>query len=388
MSDDEIRLLHELRNTPAILDEIRADGGSELQVQRALRGRYPDDLVRAAMTLRELRARAAAKFSRADRMWFDRNGLEQSTAEPVARHKASRFSGRTWDLCCGIGADSIALAAHCDVVAVDRSRAACLRTLWNAEVYDASARVEAVCADVESLPVPNGLVHIDPDRRASGSSRAVRIEDYVPGPDFLRRLIAESPGGAIKLSPAANFTGKFPGTEIELISLDGEAKEATVWFGALAQPDVWRATVLPAGATIAGDPLSALPEMSELRRYLYDPDPAVVRAGLVSLLAEQQGFARLDDAEEYLTADALIDSPFARPFEVLAELPNNDREIRRHFRGSDFGQVEIKCRHVPVDADAVRRKLPLPGRAPGVLIFARVRGKTRAIVCRRVAASP
>jgi hypothetical protein len=109
----------------------------------------------------------------------------------------------------------------------------------------------------------------------------------------------------------------------------------------------------------------------------------VVRAGLVDCMAEQLGLRRLDDAEEYLTGDTLVESPFVRGFEVLADLNNNTREIRDFFRTSPFGQVEIKCRHMSIDADAIRRKLPLPGNEPGVLLFARVAGKARAIVAKR-----
>jgi hypothetical protein len=92
----------------------------------------------------------------------------------------------------------------------------------------------------------------------------------------------------------------------------------------------------------------------------------------------------LDDEEEYLTADQALHSPFARPFQVLAQLSNNDREIRSYFRGSGVGQLEIKCRRIPVVAEAVRRKLPLTGDDSAVLIFARISGRARAVVCRRL----
>ena len=110
---------------------------------------------------------------------------------------------------------------------------------------------------------------------------------------------------------------------------------------------------------------------------------AVVRAGLVDLLAQQLDLRRLDDAEEYLTSDRLVESLFVRSFQVLAELPNNLREIRRYFRGSGFGRVEIKCRRIPVQAESVRRRLPLEGTQPAVLVFARIAGKARAIISRR-----
>src|SRR4051812_32895524 len=51
--------------------------------------------VAAAVRLVEGRRRGTSKFSRADRMWFDPIGVEQATAEVVARRKAGRFAGGT-----------------------------------------------------------------------------------------------------------------------------------------------------------------------------------------------------------------------------------------------------------------------------------------------------
>src|SRR5690606_29972788 len=130
-----------------------------------------------------------------------------------------------------------------------------LMTAWNAEVYGVANKVTTRVADVEQQPGTSPLVHIDPDRRA-GAKRSVRIEDYRPSQAFLETLIESRSGGAIKLSPASNFGGKFPECEIELISLNGECKEATVWFGRLAHDEPRRATVLPSGDTLAADPLS------------------------------------------------------------------------------------------------------------------------------------
>jgi len=376
-------VLEALRQTPELLDLITNASGSELSLQSRLRKQFPDALVRMAMSLCELRRKAATKFSRASSMWFDRRGLEQSTAEIVARHKAKRFGDAVWDLCSGIGSDAIALAEHCSVTAVDLNPAAGLRTRWNAEVYGVAGQIETRCADVLTLDAVSGLVHIDPDRRAGSEGKASRIEDYVPGLPELLKLISQCRGGAVKVGPASNFGGKFPETEIELISLAGECKEATVWFGELAGKESFRATVLPAGESIAGHPLDAVAVIAPLGRYIYDPDPAVVRAGLIDLVAERLGLNRLDGAEEYLTSDHLVQSAFVHPFEVLAELPNNEHELRAWLRTSDFGQIEIKCRHIPVQAEALRRKLPLPGKKPGVVLIARIDGKSRMICARR-----
>jgi hypothetical protein len=376
--------LCQLRAAPELIAEVeQLPPGPELVAQTALRRRWPDALVRGAFALVECRRRAQDKFSRADAMWFDRKGLEQATAEAVARHKAERFSGDMLDLCCGIGGDALALASRARVTAVDFDPVNCQRAEWNSEVYGVSSNLVVDCRDVTTVAVDGRLVHLDPDRRQSGQ-KAVRLEDYAPGPEYLQQLMQSAAGGAIKLSPASNFVGRFPEAEIELISLRGECKEATVWFGSLAGAEPWRATILPERISVAGHPLEHVADQSPPRAYLYDPDPAVVRAGLVDLVANQLGLARLDDREEYLTADTPVHSPLVRGFAVEAVLPNNPSDIRNHFRQSRFGQVEIKCRHIPIQAEDLRRRLPLPGKEPGVLIFARIAGRARAVVARRL----
>ena len=384
--NDECRVLRALRETPGLFEQIAAWTGPELGLQASLRRQFPDDLVRAAVSIHELRHRAKIKFTRADQMWFDRQGLEQSTMEAIAAYKAKRFEGSVWDLCCGIGSDAIALANHCNVTAVDINPAACLRASWNAAAYSVATSVETKVADVLDmikLDSLNGLIHIDPDRRPGSSGRVSRIEDYVPGLEGLNRLIAQCRGGAIKVSPASNFGGKFPEAEIELISYRGECKEATVWFGDLAREQPFRATVLPSAESIAGHPLETLAPMMPLGRYLYDPDPAVVRAGLVDVLAERLGLSRLDASEEYLTSDQMVRSPFVQTFETIVEMPNNERDLKAWLRKSGIGRLEIKCRHIPIQADTLRRKLQLSGTEPAVVIFARVNGKARIIAARR-----
>ena len=123
--------------------------------------------------------------------------------------------------------------------------------------------------------------------------------------------------------------------------------------------------------------------MMPLGRYLYDPDPAVVRAGLVDVLADRLGLSRLDASEEYLTSNQMVRSPFVQTFETIVEMPNNERDLKAWLRKSGIGRLEIKCRHIPIQADTLRRKLQLSGTEPAVVIFARVNGKARIIAARR-----
>ncbi|WP_417389166.1 THUMP-like domain-containing protein [Gimesia sp.] len=385
-SPTELDCFQKLYQHSEIFEIIREHSGSEFHLQKQLRKNYSDEMVRAALTLSELRKRGRAKFTRADQMWFDRKSLEQATPEPVSQHKASRFSGTVYDFCCGMGGDLIALAEHATVTGVEISQVLCQFAAWNSEVYGVSGSVSLLNQRLEDIQDRQGRLHIDPDRRPDSGGKVIRIEDYLPGLETLQELISQFQGGAIKLSPASNFAGKFPGSETELISLSGECKEATIWFGDLAGEHEFRATAISKTGqvdSIAGHPMDAYVELTDPGSYIYDPDPAVVRSGLLDVAAAQAGLSRLDPEEEYLTSVEVVESPFFRRFRILEELPNNDREIRKYFRSANFGQLEIKCRRIPVGIESLRRKLSLKGEGAGVLIIARLQSRSRALVCER-----
>ncbi len=288
---------------------------------------HPPEVVSAAIRLAQCRRRARSKFTRAELMWLDPIGLEQSTSEPVARHKAQRFvDASVVDLCCGIGGDAMAFAAVArSVVAVDSDHGMCRRTLWNARAYDLAERLQAVRSRAERFAYSDStLVHIDPDRRRRGSKRAQWVEDFAPSADELLALTRSSRGGAIKLGPASDFDAYFddPTFEIELVSLNGECKEAAVWFGDRVSCRR-RATVLPADQTWTdrdgargGDV-----RVSGSNDWVFDPDPALSRSGLVAGFALAHGLGRLAVGVEYLTRPHRIESPFLSAFEGARRAP-------------------------------------------------------------------
>lgn len=396
-------LWRRLREQPDLVNAAKDATGSPLAAQTALRAAFDPPLVPLALTLAECRRRAAGKFPFADRLWTDTRRLEQATSWPVAVHKATRFQGPVADLCCGLGGDSLAIAGGgCDVRAVDIDPVCGVFVRANAEAVGVSDRVRFEAGDVTHREL-GGLIHIDPDQRA-GPRRTRRIEQYRPPLAFLQELTGRAAGGAIKLSPASNFGGKFPGCELELTSLGGECKEATVWFGDLAGDVSNRATVLrslPLTAlpleqptvvveTLTGDPLAAIAEEARPQpgEYLLDPDPAVVRAGLIDQLCVDEGLFRTDGAEEYLCSGTLPDSAFVTPFRVLGETANNTRAIRDMLAAAGIGPLEVKTRHVGADANRMQKRFRGRGDRPGVLFIARVSGQTRAVLTERLSHEP
>ena len=353
----------------------------------------PPEWVSAALRLAEGRRKGAAKFTRADRMWFDPVGVEQATAEAVARHKAGRFGdngGVVVDLCCGIGGDSQALARSNRVIAVDLDAGMGRRATWNAGVYGVADRVMAVQARAESFPIPSGArVHVDPDRRAGGRQRARTLGDYAPGLDFLLGLASSARGGALKLGPSSDFEAHFgaPGFEIEVVSLGGECKEATVWFGDLTASGVRRrATCLPAGATWTDrdGPSGPTHATGPLGAWAFDPDPSLIRSGLLDGFAAHHGLKRIAAGVDLLTGPGRVDSPFLAAFEVVAVFPLDLKVLRREVISRALGPLEIKTRGLETTPEAYRSRLRPEGSNPATLLLIAGRsGPSRAILARR-----
>ena len=352
------------------------------------RERASPESVAAAVRLAGCRRRGASKFVRASAMWLDPTGLEQATTEAVARHKARRFpAGVVVDLCSGIGGDTVALAGSSTVIAVDASQAMARRTLWNAGVYGVADRVLAVRGRAQTVTRPPvAWVHVDPDRRPGGATRARRLAGYEPGMDFLRSLQRSAPGGAIKLGPASDFAAHFGGVgvEIEVVSLGGECKEATVWFGAAASCRR-RATRLPEGVTWTDrdGPSTATAPVGPVGRFVFDPDPALIRAGLLDGFAAAHGLRRFAPGVDYLSGDDPVASAFLAAFAVVAVVPFDAKRLKHEARALGLDVREVKTRGVDASTDDLRARLRDPGGVPATLLVAGGHGPARAILARR-----
>ena len=350
--------------------------------------RASPDRVAAAVRLAVCRRRAGPKFERAGAMWLEPTGLEQATAGPVARHKARRFAGADLviDLCSGIGGDAVAIAGGARVIAVDLDPAMAHRSRWNAEVYGVADKLISVRGRGERFGWPSeALVHVDPDRRAGSATQARSVRDYAPGLPFLRSLPRMARGGALKLGPASDFESQFSlgAFESEVISLAGECKEATLWFGDLATCRR-RATRLPEGATWTDrDGPDVAAELAEVAGWVFSPDPALVRSRLLDSFAKAHGLARIGPGVDILTAEAPAASPFLTAFRVEAILPVDLKRLRHEVAARRLGPLEIKVRGLDLRPESVRARLRPEGPIPATLLLIGGRGPARAILASR-----
>jgi hypothetical protein len=248
----------------------------------------------------------------------------------------------------------------------------------NLQALELGDRAEFIQADLNQvLPFLRGdqglALFCDPARRAAGR-RIFQVEDYLPSLSTVAGWQANFPALGVKLSPGVDLDElQIYEAEVEFISLDGELKEATLWFGPMKTTEL-RATLLPGGDTLIGPPAPPQPISLPLA-YIFEPNPAVLRAGLVTNLAQMLGAAQLDPQIAYLTAQQYAETPFARAWPVLDWMPFQLKRLRTYLRERGIGEVTIKKRGSPLEPDELRDSLRLSGSGRATLFLTQVQGK-------------
>ncbi|MCD4535716.1 SAM-dependent methyltransferase [Nocardioides sp. cx-169] len=358
------------------------DEPDPLRAQTALRRSASAEHAAAALTQVRLRERAVAKFGDlAARMYFTPDGLEQATRAAVADHRAGRLAAfraqSLVDLGCGIGGDLLAAARVgivCAGVDLDPVRVAVAEA--NLAALDLGGAV-AVADATEIDTRPFDVAFADPARRTA-RGRTFDVDDWAPPWPFVEGLLRRD--SCVKVAPGIPHALVPEGVEAEWVSDHGDVKEAALWSGRLATVRR-RATVIGHGGlatlTDEDDPGG---EVRAVGEYLYEPDGAVIRAGLVTAVAAGVDGGLLDEHIAYVTSDGSFRTPFARGYRVVAELPYREKALRAALRERGIGRLTIKKRGVEVVPEQLRKRLALVGDDEATIVLTRVGGQGTALL--------
>lgn len=344
----------------------------------------------------DLRRRGAKKFDLAEKMFFTDVGLQQSTDEQISAYKASRFpEGKPLaDLCCGIGGDLIALAKRGPTTAVDASAEHLCFAEANVSAHGAKL-AGTQCGLAEEAPLESFAAwHIDPDRRHD-NRRTIRLESFQPSLEHLEEMLRQNRNAALKLAPASSIPERWQeeGT-CEWISNHRECKQLVVWLGDLSAGNALRRVtrIEPDGQVDSYEALPAgLSSAEEVGRYLFDPDPALVAAGLVDALGKQLNLARVSAKSHYLTGDQPVKHPLLQGFEVIEQEKIDPKRLKKAVAQADWGTLELKQRGMELKLETLRKQLKPRGAGEGTILFTPTTAGNRAILAKRwkkIASSP
>lgn len=314
-------------------------------------------------------------------MYFTHDALEQSTRMPVAAHRASRLASTgaasAIDLGCGIGGDLIALArAGLEVRGVEKDPVRAAIAAANLRALELPGQV--LCGDAQDVSIGRDEVaFVDPARR-DGRGRTFSTADLQPPWDWVRQLLA---GRAVaKVMPGLAHDAVPSGVEAEWVSDGGDLVEACLWGVPFATTNR-RATVLPSGAGLVanGEPAA----VADAGAYLHEPDDAVIRAGLVSEFAASVNGWLADPHIAYVSTDHSDDTPLARGFRVVDEMPFREKPLKAALQARRVGTLTIKKRGVDIVPEEVVRRMKLKGPNKALVIMTRVQGQGRAFLVER-----
>ncbi len=204
------------------------------------------------------------------------------------------------------------------------------------------------------------------------------MDDWTPPWPFVEGLLRRD--AVVKVAPGIPHTLVPEGVEAEWVSDHGEVKEAALWSGSLATANR-RATVIGDGGlatlTDEDDPGA---EVRPVGGFLYEPDGAVIRAGLVTAVAYGVAGGLVDEHIAYVTSDQAFTTPFARAYRVLEQLPYREKALRAALRERGIGRLTIKKRGVEIVPETLRKRLALSGEQEATLVLTRVAGAGTALL--------
>lgn len=364
------------------LAQADLSAANTLPLLTQLRKTYPPEIAAAALETARLRQKATVKFSRASQMFFTSDALQQATHESVSAYHAQKLAhySHIADLGCGIGGDSLAFGQNAQVIGVDLDVLRLHMARHNTRIYEANANF--IQADLSfSLPLKNiPVAFFDPARR-DDSKRIFSVKDYMPplahisAWDFESVLVKISPG--VQLEEIAHLK-----VGIEFVSYEGDLKEALLCAGEM-RFEGRRAVRLPENEILTPlgyepPPLTAAPH-----HYLYEPDPSVIRSGLLSELLEKINLVayRLDEEIAYLTGDECVENCWLRTWRIDEWMPFNLKKLRARLREKQVGQITVKKRGSPITPEQLQQMLRLKqGNRHATVILTQLKGQPIVLV--------
>jgi hypothetical protein len=378
-----------------LLDELVYSSDTDvLKLVAGLRKAGHDPMtVAAALTQAKLRKRAVAKFGEfAQGMLFTEAGLEQASRLKVSALHAGRFRDagmkEVADLGCGIGAESMAMAAlDLKVRSFEIDEVTAAVATYNLAAFE---NVTVEQENVEQLDLSQfEALFFDPARRElNGPKRAEArrhfdAANYSPNFDFCLAAARSKPTG-IKLGPGHDKRQIPNDAEAQWVSVEGDLVELGLWFGSLKRDSVARSALLltPGGQheITTSEVESPNAPLGELGKYVYEPDNSLIRSRLISDFAEPLGLQIISPDIAYLTSNEKISSPWMRGFEVIDNLVFDRRQLKAYVKKNGIGILEIKKRGSDISPEELRRELSPKGEGAATLVVTRVGDAHRVLV--------
>ena len=341
-----------------------------------LASRYP--LVDMHLAIRQITGKQkirnkVPRFYHTDALQYPMQlSLEQSSSETTARYKASLCKGDSLvDLTGGFGVDCCFMAANFkQVTYVERQVALCelakinFEALGEPHITVVNAETETYLTEIWNVDT----IFIDPARRSSSGKKVVFLSDCEPDVSVLApELLKRANQVLIKLSPMMDISAALrdlpQSSEVHILAVENDCKEVllvlnhssetalkiqTINFGKQDQKQLF--------TFIAIDETNATAHYtSELGKYLYEPNAAVMKSGAFKEVGNRYGLHKLHINTHLYTSTELKTEFPGRIFEIIKPWEDGKNEWKKEAKR--VGKANISTRNYPLSVDELRKKL-------------------------------
>ncbi len=339
--------------------------------------------------------------------WAENEGLlfpahlsiEQCSSEATARYKANLLEGDTFaDLTGGLGIDSYYLAQNFQQADyVERQAELCDLARHNFAVLEADIKVwNETAEDYLKECGQKDCIFIDPARRDEHGRKTVSIGDCTPDVAALQDVLLEKATTVmVKLSPMLDINKALEELrhvkEVHVVAVANECKELDFIMerGYQGEPQLVCVNLLtdqPEMRFALEEERNCQCKMADgVLKYLYEPHPALMKAGCFKLLTERFEVLKLHKNSNLYTSDKLVPHFPGRIFEVEGWAAYNKKTMQELLM--DVDKASIAVRNFPLTVAELRKALKI-GDGDEVYLFATtLRGEKNVVIRTKKTAS-
>ena len=297
----------------------------------------------------------------------DSISVEQTSSEIAAKHKSNLISGQVLvDLTGGFGVDSFYFSKkfekviHCEI----NSELSQI-VQHNFKLLKAN-NIACEIGDgfeiLQTVPYKIDWIYVDPSRRSGLKGKVFMLQDCLPNvPNLLPDYFVYTNKILVKTAPILDITAGLLELKnvknIHIVAINNEVKEL-LW-------EIWKDYdnsitiktcnyIKDAIQTFNFDTDADIEECdySLPKKYLYEPNAAILKSGAFNAVAIQFNIAKLHQHSHLYTSDKLIEFP-GRVFIINHYFEFSNSTMKKQLQNS---KSNITIRNFPLTVENIRKK--------------------------------
>ncbi len=336
---------------------------------------------------------------------FDRSGilfppkihLEQTSSEQTANYKASLVSGTSLiDLTGGFGIDAFSFSKKMESIVYCEKNAELSEIVLHNFSQLRLANIECLSVDgivfLKESDAYFDWIYIDPSRRDTQKRKVFLLEDCEPDiSSNIDLLFSKTDQILIKTSPILDISSGIRTlqsvSEIHVVAVDNEVKEL-LWVlnkNNAVSPKIttvnFKKNLTQTFSFFWREEMTASVDYSPIKKYLYEPNAAIMKSGGFKLFAQFYSLAKLHSNTHLYTSDDLKSIP-GRCFKVLETFPFDKKIIKEKL---SYQKANISIRNFKMSVEEIRKKFGISDGGDAYVFFVtNCLNKPEVLICEKI----